>query len=161
MTFSLSRTLTAAGLSLALAFGAVGASTGPARADADDAAAVIGGLIALYALGQALDNDHRSNAIPVDRIYNWQPRGHPPRDVRPPRYNVLVAPARCFVQGRDRNGVFRGYVRRCMRNNVPRPNLLPANCLRQVQMDRGRRTIYGGRCLAQNGWVREADVRRH
>lgn len=155
------RTLAAAGLSIALAVGALGASAGAARADADDAAAVIGGLIALYALGQALDNTHQGQAIPVDRIYNWPPRGHPPREVRPPRRNLLVAPARCFIQGRDRNGVFRGYVRRCMQNNVRRPDFLPHSCLRRVQTDRGPRNIYGSRCLARNGWVREADVQRH
>ncbi|GAA5080283.1 hypothetical protein N0B44_24435 [Roseibacterium beibuensis] len=160
MTPSIFRILPAAGLSLALFFGALGASSSPARADADDAAALIGGLIALYALGQALDNDHRGQAIPVDRIYNWPP-GAPPRHVQPPRRHVFVAPTRCFIQGRDRNGVYRGYVRRCMLNNVRHPNLLPAHCLREVRTDRGRRMIYGGRCLAQNGWVREADLRRH
>ncbi|AHM03285.1 hypothetical protein roselon_00875 [Roseibacterium elongatum DSM 19469] len=157
----LSRFLPAAGLSLLLILGAIGASTRPAQADGEDAAALIGGLIALYALGQALDPDHRGGVIEVDRIYDWPRHGHPPRDIRPPRRHLLVAPARCFVQGRDRNGVYRGYVRRCMRNNVRVPDLLPHNCLRRVQTERGPRMIYGGRCLARNGWLREADLRRH
>ena len=70
-----------------------------------------------------------------------------------------MAPARCFIEGRDQNGFYRGYVRRCMQNNAARPALLPQNCLRRVETQRGPRLIYRGRCLAQNGWVREAGFR--
>lgn len=144
------RTLTAAGLVLSLAIGAVGATATPARANNDEAIAIIGGLIALYAIGQAIQNDNRS--VTVTRNYGHRP--HPPH-----RPRQLVAPARCFIEGRDRNGYFRGYVRRCMLNSVARVDLLPQNCLRRVETQRGPRVIYGGRCLAQNGWVREAGFR--
>jgi hypothetical protein len=159
----ITRTLTAAGLALSLAIGTVGASATPARANNDEAVAIIGGIIALYALGQALQNDNRSTT--VTRNYGHQPQGsygHRPQGNyghQPQRPQQLVAPARCFIEGSDRNGYFRGYVRRCMQNNVRRADLLPQNCLRRVQTQRGERLIYAGRCLAQNGWVREAGFR--
>jgi hypothetical protein len=146
-------TLTAAGLALGIAIGAVGATASPARANNDEAIAIIGGLIALYAIGQAIQNDNRN--VTVTRNYGHRPQqGHVPHRQQP-----LVAPARCFIDGRDRNGYFRGYVRRCMQNNVRRVDLLPQQCLRRVETQRGPRMIYGGRCLAQNGWVREAGFR--
>ena len=148
----ITRTLTAAGLALSIAIGAVGASATPARANNDDAVAIIGGLIALYAIGQAIQNNNGN--VTVTRNY-----GHRPQTHRPHRPRQLVAPARCFVDGRDRNGYFRGYVRRCMQNNAARPDLLPNRCLRRVETQRGTRNIYGGRCLANNGWVREAGFR--
>lgn len=138
------RIATAAGLSLALAMGALTASAAPARADNADAARLLGGIIALYALGRALESS-QSHA---------RPRHDPPRH-RP----TLVAPARCFIEGRDSNGPYRGYVRRCMQRNADHVRFLPDNCLRRVHTARGDRMIYGGRCLARNGWVREAGVR--
>jgi hypothetical protein len=150
----ISRTLTAAGLALSIAIGTVGASATPARANNEDAVAIIGGLIALYAIGQALQNDNRN--VTVTRNYGHRP---PPQAHVPQRPRQLVAPARCFIEGSDRNGYFRGYVRRCMENNVRRVDLLPQQCLRRVETQRGPRMIYGGRCLAQNGWVREAGFR--
>jgi hypothetical protein len=59
----ITRTLTAAGLALSIAIGAVGASASPARANNDEAIAIIGGLIALYAIGQAIQNDNRNVTV--------------------------------------------------------------------------------------------------
>ncbi|MCU4652420.1 hypothetical protein N8I71_06230 [Roseibacterium sp. SDUM158016] len=151
----LARTLTAAGLALSLALGAVTASATPARANNnDEVVAIIGGLIALYAIGQAIQNGNRNDTASRNQVHRPAPQAHAPQ-----RPRQLVAPARCFIEGSDRNGYFRGYVRRCMENNVTRPALLPDQCLRRVETDRGPRMIYGGRCLAQNGWVREAGFR--
>jgi hypothetical protein len=129
-------------LSAVVALGALGTSATPARAD--DAARIIGGIIALYAIGRAIENSNRTQPT---RNYHVPNR---------PRH--LVAPARCFIQGQDRNGYFRGYVRRCMQHNARHAQLLPSDCLRRVHTRRGERLIYGGRCLARNGWVREAGV---
>jgi hypothetical protein len=151
----ITRTLTAAGLAVSLALGAVAATATPARANNDQAVAIIGSLIALYAIGQAVrNNDGRANAQALQGHRPHQPQTH-----RPHRPRQLVAPARCFIEGRDRGGYFRGYVRNCMQNNAARPDLLPQNCLRRVDTQRGPRMIYAGRCLAQNGWVREAGFR--
>lgn len=152
----IARSLTAAALALGISLGAVTASATPARANNDEIAAIIGGLIALYALGRAAQADD-NRGIPLDRVIE------PPRRADPPRHRPhpqrLVAPARCFIEGHDRNGYFRGYVRRCMQRNVERPAALPQNCLRRVETHRGPRMIYGGRCLFQNGWRREAGFR--
>jgi hypothetical protein len=129
-------------LSAALAAGGLAGTAAPARADAEDAARIIAGIIALYGISRAIEmhNDRRD-----------PPRAH----AVPTRPRHLVAPARCFIDGHDRNGYFRGYVRRCMQHNARHPQYLPASCLRRVHTPRGERMIYAGRCLAQNGWVRQ------
>jgi len=139
------KTCTAALLSLCLAIGAVGASASPARAENNsDVAAVLGGLLALFAIGRAID------------IHNDRNNRHvaPPPPQHRPQPPALVAPSRCFIEGWDNGQRYRGYVRRCMLNNVAQVNRLPDRCLRLVHTERGPRNIYGGRCLAQNGWVR-------
>ncbi|MHA7887665.1 MULTISPECIES: hypothetical protein [Roseicyclus] len=143
MFTQLRSTLPALMLSAVVALGAIGASATPARADNGDAARIIGGIIALYAIGRAIESANR----PQQPARNYHV---------PSRPRQLVAPARCFIEGHDRNGYYRGYVRRCMENNARHPQFLPANCLTRVHTPRGERQIYAGRCLAQNGWVREA-----
>lgn len=148
-------TLSALLLSAMIALGAVTAGAGKAQADSRDAARILGGVIALYAIGRAIElstHDRAPRQTPHVSVTRQQPHvpTHPP---------ALVAPARCFIEGRDRNGYFRGYVRRCMQNNAARPRLLPQACLTMVHTQRGPREIYAGRCLANNGWVREAGFR--
>ncbi len=147
----LPKTLAAAVLSLAVAAGGLTATATPARADTEDVLGVLAGLAALYAIGRVI---HENRDRPQDVRSPGRPNpnaGHGPR---------RVAPARCFRDGHDVHGnYYRGYGARCMQNNVRRPGALPPQCIRQVQTHRGWRNIYGGRCLAQNGWQREAGFR--
>lgn len=142
-------------LSGLIALGALSASAVPARADNRDVARILGGVIALYAIGRAIELNNNTRAarqVPHVPVTRAQPHVPAP----PP---ALVAPARCFVEGRDHNGYFRGYGRRCMQNNTAHPRQLPQACLTTVHTQRGPREIYAGRCLANNGWVREAGFR--
>jgi hypothetical protein len=151
----ITRTLTAAGLALSIAIGAVGASATPARANNDDAVAIIGGLIALYAIGQALQNDNRN--VTVTRNYGHRP---PPQGTSP-SVSSAARGARALLHRGERPE--RLFPRLCpalhAEQRPPRVDLLPQQCLRRVETQRGPRMIYGGRCLAQNGWVREAGFR--
>lgn len=155
MVRNLVPTLSAALLTAALGLGAIAASAAPVRADSRDAVRVIGGIIALYAIGRAIELNTHTRAtrqaphVPVTRAQPHVPA--PPPD--------LVAPTRCFVEGRDHTGYFRGYGRRCMQNNTAHSRQLPQACLTTVHTQRGPREIYAGRCLARNGWVREAGFR--
>ncbi|MBF9044573.1 hypothetical protein HKCCE4037_14610 [Rhodobacterales bacterium HKCCE4037] len=149
---NLSKTLSAGALALTLALTGITATATPAAANnhrnnGAEAAAIFGGLLLLYGLSQA-NNGNRHNPQVIQR--------HNPPVIRlnePPR-NHRVAPSQCFIEGHDNNGYYRGYRYRCMQNNVSAPHLLPQNCLRHVWTDRGQRTIYAGRCLANNGWTR-------
>jgi hypothetical protein len=134
------RPVIAALLSVSIALSALGVSASPARADNNrEAAAVIGGLIALYAIGRAIErHNNRSDPAPVHVA---------------PRQQHRIIPQHCYIEGYNGNHFVRGYVRRCMINNVAQPHLLPQNCLRHVQTHRGPRNIYARHCLQQNGWV--------
>lgn len=146
----LSRTMTAGLLAVTLALTGIAASTSPAAAtgrnNGADAAAVLGGLLLLYGLSQAGRN-HGSR--------NYTSRGNPPVIYQPPRPQPVqrVAPARCFIQGHDGNGRYRGYRQRCMQNHARNAHLLPQNCLRRVWTPNGQRRIYRARCLRNNGWT--------
>lgn len=142
-------TLPAAALGAVIALGALGASTAPARADGRDAAAVIGGIIALYAIGRALEdrNDRRDatrlqHATPPTQQYH-----------APSRPRQIVAPDHCYREFQTRDGYFRGFSGHCLERSTQ--VALPQACARDYRTDRGWRTFYGGRCLAQYGWVRE------
>ncbi len=144
-------TLPAVALSAALALGAIGASATQAQADSRDAARVLGGVIALYALGRALENrnnDHR----PSQHYYNPNRPQHYYAP-QPPRHQRLVAPAHCYREFQTHNGFFRGYAGDCLRQSV-HVNL-PNACARQFRTNHGQRTFYAGNCMANHGWVRE------
>ncbi|MEM7720779.1 MAG: hypothetical protein AAF376_00250 [Pseudomonadota bacterium] len=147
---------TTAAVVLSIGLGSLAATSTPARAEGAEAAAVIGGLIALFALSRALDNDN-DNDNRVEQVQRNAGRhfGHNNRIIEPFNQRRLVAPDRCRREFQTRNGTFRGYNRRCMQNNVRNAHLLPDNCLRQVRTERGIRNFYGGRCLHRNGWVRQ------
>lgn len=141
----LSKSLTAGALAVTLALTGMTATASPAAANGHrnngaEAAAIFGGLLLLYGLSQAGRNSGD--------------RGQP-RVVQPPRPQPVhrVAPARCFIQGHDNYGQFRGYRQRCMQQHAQNTHLLPSNCLRHVWTDRGQRTIYTARCLTNNGWT--------
>ena len=136
MPQSLSKTLSALALSVVLAVSALGASTTQARADADDAARIIGGIIALYAIGRALESNNNHGY--VTQQYHHNPR--------------RVAPARCFREFRTPHGYFRGYAERCLQRHVSFG--LPDACQRRFHTEHGWRVFYGGRCMRQHGWVR-------
>jgi hypothetical protein len=150
---ALRSTLSALVLSATVAIGALGASTAPAQADSRDAAAVIGGIIALYALSRALDR-------PDDR---QQPSQHSFNPGRPQPYQApapsrrMVAPDQCYREFQTRDGFFRGYAGDCLQRNVR--HTLPDACAREFRTDRGRREFYGSRCMAQYGWVVEGRQR--
>ncbi len=144
----LSKSMTAGALVVTLALTGITATASPAAANGHrnnngaEAAAIFGGLLLLYGISQAgRNNGNRRNNPPV--IHQPQPQ---------PIHRV--APQRCFIQGHDNRGQFRGYRQRCMQQHANNAYLLPADCLRHVWTDRGQRTIYGARCLQNNGWTR-------
>lgn len=145
----LTKTMTAVTLTVTLALTGITATASPAAANGHrnngaEAAAIAGGLLLLYGLSQAgRNNGNRHN--PPQVIHQPRPQ---PQPIHP------VAPQHCFIQGHDNTGGFRGYRYRCMQQHAVNAHLLPQNCLRNVWTNRGQRTIYGGRCLANNGWVR-------
>ncbi len=140
---TIKKSASALALSASIAMAAISVPATPAAAtDAEDIAGILAGLAALYVIGRAIEEHN-------DRGNRGGGR------VSAPAQNPRITPARCF-----RNfGHVRGYLMRCMQNHVPRPNLLPAQCLIHVNTDRGPRNLYRPRCLVNNGWVREAGFR--
>ncbi len=165
----LAKTLTGSALALSLGLTGLAATALPAAANnhrnnGAEAAAIAGGLLLLYGLSQAGRTTGavtRGTGIPVEVVPPHYPQ-HPQYPQYPrPRENFRVAPAHCFVEGGQHGQYYRGYRARCMQQSVRAPHLLPQNCLFQVQTNRGPRYIYGARCLATAGWVREGAGQAH
>jgi hypothetical protein len=142
------KTLPAAALGAVIALGTLTATSAPARADSRDAAAVIGGIIALYAIGRALE-DRNDRRVP-SQLHHAPP---PQQFHVPSRPRHIVAPANCYREFQTRDGFFRGYAGNCLQRSTH--VALPQDCARDYRTDRGWRTFYSGRCLSQYGWVRE------
>lgn len=103
---------------------------------AGTAAAVLGGLTALYLLKRHSDRrDDKQRTTPQ------------------PRRMANVLPDRCFRQFETRRGAVRGYGARCLHRSVANPHLLPPTCINQVRTTRGTRNLYRARCLRQQGWT--------
>ncbi|KIT15132.1 hypothetical protein [Jannaschia aquimarina] len=154
----MSRSLIAALVALALSLPAAT----PARADAEDVAKVVGGLVLLYALKEAIENRNdrrdRSREVRRDRRDYYDPIIRSPRPHRRPGNQVLrrddrSIPADCLRSLRTLDGVVTGYGARCAQNRVRRAGSLPPQCLRQVRGFERTRTLYSPRCLARNGWA--------
>jgi hypothetical protein len=149
--------LSALSLSGVIVLGALGAGASPARADGADAARVIGGIIALYAISRAIDLNANRSQPQVQQQYHApaRPRAH---YTPPPPPPSRVAPDRCYREFQTRDGFFRGFAGQCLQRNVG--HAPPQQCAREYRTDRGTRVFYGGRCMAQNGWVRETPRHR-
>lgn len=133
------KTLSAAILSFAVA---TTTFTAPAQADGDDVAKVLGGLLLLYGISRALEDDTPTVTRHV---------------TPPPRRNHRVIPQRCFREIQRTDGsLARGYGARCMQRHVSRPGLLPARCIRREHTVRGQRNLFRPRCLRREGWTRQA-----
>ncbi|NKX43255.1 hypothetical protein [Roseicyclus persicicus] len=136
---SLRSSLSAFALAAAVALGGLGATAAPARADADDAARILGGIIALYAIGRAIEMSNDRN--------------HPTRQYHVPAPHGRIAPAHCYVEFPARDGYFRGYSGPCLQHSVRHG--LPDACARDYHTQHGRQTFYGARCMSQHGWQHE------
>jgi hypothetical protein len=143
-------TFSAIALSAGLVLGTLGATTTTARADSGDAVRLLGGLIALYAIGRALDV--RNDRQQPSRQY-YSPSLPAPQHQSSARPQQRIAPDQCYREFQTRDGYFRGYAGPCLQRSVRHG--LPDACAREFRTDRGRQVFYGGRCMAQNGWVQE------
>jgi hypothetical protein len=149
----LTKTVTAGVLAVALSLAGITATATPAAANGHrnqgaEAAAILGGILLLYGLSQANRNNQ------VTRLNQFPPPPPPPIYHPQPRQHYRIAPTQCFIEGHDHTGYYHGYLARCTEQSVWNPHLLPAECLRTVWTNHGQRRIYGGNCMARNGWTR-------
>lgn len=148
MLKSLSRSLAAAGLALAVALGGVAVTTTEARADNDNLRNFLGAAAGLVILGAILENRHDNR-----RHYGNAPAT---RHVSPGLTRLrLVAPGRCLHHFRGPNNLsLRGYGAHCMYSHAPRRAALPDRCLERVYTYNGWRRVYDAQCLYRSGWAR-------
>ncbi|MGH1331539.1 MAG: hypothetical protein ACRBBK_11715 [Paracoccaceae bacterium] len=162
MKFALSKTATASALALTLALTSVAAS--PARAGSDrEAARVLAGALALFAIGAAIENSRKQESARTTP--HSRPNAHP-RDThtrgrndhnarRGNNHRAKTIPAAC-AYGRNSNQQFRYISERCLSNNMRGARFLPQRCEAQLQTRRGERTFFKSKCLTREGYRIEA-----
>lgn len=139
-----------AGLSIAI----TGFAAAPARADEDVAralAAIVGLAIIGAAIKDARDDDKARKTVRKKPVVRH--RQHVTPRALPKRVNRKLLPQRCFRTFSNRNGQnYAAFGHRCLSNHYTHVNSLPRQCLREAYGQRGLRTVYGARCLRNQGY---------
>ncbi len=148
----------------------------PAAADGEDVAKVLAGIAILGILAKAADDRKDRRAAETVKVHDAWPertrfgsidqpydgrtvRGELRRPDEARRGKVTgykkknPLPDRCLLvldadRGRDRLV----YGQRCLERSYKFARKLPEHCQTLVRTDRGRRVVYGARCLARDGW---------
>lgn len=155
---SLSKSLAAASLAVAVALSGLAASTTEARADNDALRTFLGAAAGIVILGNILDNRHGQR-----NTHHYY--GHAPvtRYVAPPSSHYiapqvivpqLVAPRSCHRRFEGPNVDMRAFGAACMHQHVPHYAALPNSCRERIFTYQGWRDVYDAQCLYSHGWVR-------
>lgn len=155
--FALSKTATASALALTLALTSVAAS--PARAGSDrEAARVLAGALALFAIGAAIENGRKQSqtATVTTNSRNTHDRGRNDHaSNRGHSQRAKTVPAACSY-GRNSNQLFRYISKSCLNSNMRGANALPKRCETKLQTRRGTQTFFKSQCLTREGYRIEA-----
>lgn len=149
---SLARKLTSLGAALAIALAGMTAAAVPARAQNDDLAKILMGAAAVFIIGSAINNAGRAAPAPAPRhdVYRdtrREDRRHDDRHDR--RARVPTLPQACAISVSGNPAVY--YGQRCLEREGLRAHL-PQRCARTMNTNRGPRTVYEGRCMADAGF---------
>ncbi|MEP2532218.1 hypothetical protein [Shimia sp.] len=152
------RTFIAAVITAAMTLTGVSASSARALTE-DDVAKLMIGATALFILGKAIDDNKKSKpkaVIQPTRRYEpkhvTKPNTRNTGRANPHRRN-LVLPVQCkrnFVTERGKHVT--GFRRVCLNRSGVSVNHLPGGCERQVNTQRGWKTIYGANCMHRSGY---------
>lgn len=126
-------------LSTGCAIALAGLST-PAAANEDDIGALVFGALALFVLGEIIEDE-----------LDDRPSNPPLRpNIQPAPNNIL--PASCIRVHNTDHGRVRLLGQRCLNRTAPQKAALPQNCHRRVVTHNGVRRGYKPRCLRRHGY---------
>ncbi|NSX53376.1 hypothetical protein [Parasulfitobacter algicola] len=140
-------------LGLALIIAVTGVATAPAQADENDIAKIVAGIATIAILGSVINNGDDNGGSKVYYRYRGYDRDDDDRDYRRPnRRHSKNLPAKCFRAYQTRDGVRRGFGKRCMEKNYRHVDRLPRFCLTRVRTPDGKRNFFKARCLRKEGY---------
>ncbi|MGI1661996.1 hypothetical protein ACRDNQ_07135 [Palleronia sp. KMU-117] len=134
----------------------------PARAEAQDLAGVVAGVVALGLIARAINQRNeaaraaapevaRDNTLTRDA---WRPWTTEARN-ETGRSQARLLPEACLVRVNGGGPDQFAYERQCLTRTYAHRNALPAHCEWKTRTDRGWRSVYGERCLAREGYRAE------
>jgi hypothetical protein len=134
----------------------------PARADAQEVAGVVAGVVALGLIARAINQRNeaakaqaaevtRDRTLVHDAWQPWTPDARP--DTRRSQARLLPEACRIRVNGGGPDQF--AYERQCLTRTYAHRKALPAHCEWKTRTDRGWRSVYGERCLARAGYLAE------
>jgi hypothetical protein len=138
--------------------------TSPARADSQETAGLLAGIVAIGLMARAINERNAADraeaedaAEPeaVTRNDGWRPYRVDPRAAQ-----AQLLPETCLIDG-HRGLDTALYDRRCLQRSAARPGDLPDYCELKIRTDRGWRAAYGESCLMREGFRPEYRWARH
>lgn len=150
---------TAGLMALSLAIG--GFSAAPARADGEDVAKVLGGLLTLYVIGKAIDDnksDKKQTASKPKQPNKKKTHDHPHKENpfdrmhRKPGLSYVI-PSECIMTARGRHGGPQLVAfDKCLKRKRPVQAHLPVACETRVSTRHGKSKAYEMGCLTNFGY---------
>jgi hypothetical protein len=151
-------------ISLLVAALSIATPTSPARADTQEAAGLLAGIVAIGLMARAINErkaedraraEEEARAELVTRNDAWRPYRVDPRAAQ-----AQLLPETCLLDGQA--GLDAAlYDRRCLDRSAARPGDLPDHCELKIRTDRGWRSAYGESCLMREGFRPEYRWARH
>lgn len=151
-------------ISILVAALSIATPTSPARADSQEAAGLLAGIVAIGLMARAInernaaDRAKAEEAAQVEAVTRndvWRPYRIDPRAAQ-----AQLLPGTCLIDG-DRGVDTALYDRRCLQRSAARPGDLPGHCELKIRTDRGWRAAYGETCLMREGFRPEYRWARH
>jgi hypothetical protein len=144
-------------ISLLVAALSIATPASPARADSQEAAGLLAGIVAIGLMARAINERNAADRAEAEAEAGVLPDAVTRNDAwRPYRVNPRAAqaqllPETCLIDG-HRGLDTALYDRRCLERTAARPGDLPDYCELKIRTDRGWRAAYGESCLMREGF---------
>jgi hypothetical protein len=151
-------------ISLLVAALSIATPSSPAKADTQEAAGLLAGIVAIGLMARAINDrnaadraeaEEQARVGAVTRNDAWRPYRVDPRTAK-----AQLLPETCLIDGPSRLDTAL-YDRRCLQRSAARPGDLPDYCELKVRTDRGWQSAYGETCLMREGFRPEYRWARH
>ncbi|GAA3857357.1 hypothetical protein [Celeribacter arenosi] len=132
----------------------MGAAAAPARASDADVARAVGGLLTLFVIGKALENNSSKSAgkVKVATTTNRKPSWEHNRGNSKNSKNRRTIPEECVIDVRGYGSANDVAVKRCLTRSGVNTDRLPRQCAATLNTRRGPMSVYRTRCLADFGY---------
>ncbi|WP_460273076.1 hypothetical protein [Celeribacter sp. ULVN23_4] len=137
---------------LALSIATAGFAAAPAKADNNDAALALGGLVTLFVLGKALEDQNKDKNRVVVHDQRYQQQSWQNRDRDRDRSRERNIPNQCVFSAKTGGKQRLVAMENCIERNNRAQVRLPRACETRVKTRQGKKDAYDVSCLTNFGY---------